>query len=152
MRSFSQFRKPRAQTIFLLSMPIVVATVLLWTGQIWTVPGYVSVLFVAAVARLRGLQAAIMTMVALGILLWFGIFPLLFPGRPQLFYILRLVLFVTVSTIIALIILQKDEAEERYRKLVDLAPDAIGIVDEEGRILFANPAMLRMLGATAADQ
>src|SRR6059058_5779672 len=150
--SFSQFRTTRAQTIFILGAPLLVAAVLLWTGQIWSVPGYLSLLFVAAIARLWGLRAALVAMTAMGMLLWFFFFPLLFSDRTQMFYILRLALFVTVSTIIVLIILQKDEAEERYRKLVDLSPDAIGIVDEEGRLLFANASMLRMLGATTANQ
>lgn len=133
-------------------MPALVAAVLLWSGQIWTVPGYLSVLFVAAIARLWGLRAALVAMVVLGILLWFGFLPFLFPDRGQTFYILRLALFVTMSTIIVLIILQKDEAEERYRKLVDLAPDAIVILSEEGRILFANPSMIRTVGAVRDDQ
>ena len=41
---------------------------------------------------------------------------------------------------------------ERYRKLVDLSPDAIAILDEEGRILFANVSMVRMVGAATDDQ
>jgi len=152
MRSpFSQFRGLRAQTIFLLSMPLLVAGVLLWSGQIGSVPGYLSLLFVAAIARLWGLRIALIATVIMGFMLWFGFFPMFFPGRPQMFYILRIVLFSTGSIIIALIILQKDEAEERYRKLVDLAPDAIAIVDEEGRILFANDSMVRMVGAAAQD-
>src|ERR1044072_2602943 len=138
MRStFSQLRTTRAQTLFLVCAPVLVAAVLLWSGQIWTVPGYLSLLFVASIARLWGLRAALIAMVVMGILLWFGFFPMFFPGRPQMFYILRLALFGTVSTIIALIILQKDEAEERYRKLVDLSPDAIAIVDGERCVLFA---------------
>lgn len=133
-------------------MPVLIAAVLLWSGQIWTVPGYLSLLFVAVIARLWGLRAALVAMVVLGILLWFGFLPYLFPGRGQTFYILRLALFVTMSTIIVLIILQKDEAEERYRKLVDLSPDAIAIIDEEARVLFANLSMLRMVGAATDDQ
>jgi PAS domain S-box-containing protein len=149
---FSQFGGHRAQTIFILSIPALLAAVLLWSGQIWTVPGYVSLVFVAAIARVWGLRAALVAVVAEGTLLWFVFFPLLLPGRAQMFYNTRLALFVTVSTIIVFIILQKDEAEERYRKLVDLAPDAIGIFDEDGRILFANPSMIRMVGAATDDQ
>lgn len=43
------------------------------------------------------------------------------------------------------------ENEERYRSLVDASPDAI-IVHSDGRIVFANPAAMQMLGATSADQ
>ena len=43
------------------------------------------------------------------------------------------------------------ESEERYRKLVELSPDAI-YMHRYGRILFANRAMLELLGATHYDQ
>src|SRR4051794_9614605 len=38
------------------------------------------------------------------------------------------------------------ESEERYRRLVELAPDAIA-VHREGHILYANPAAARLMGA-----
>src|SRR5262245_41395930 len=37
-------------------------------------------------------------------------------------------------------------SEERYRRLVDLSPDAVFIV-QAGRVLFVNPAGVRLLGA-----
>ncbi|MBC7963885.1 MAG: PAS domain S-box protein, partial [Steroidobacteraceae bacterium] len=40
---------------------------------------------------------------------------------------------------------------ERYRSLADLSPDGI-LVNFEGRFTYANPAVLRMLGAEEADQ
>ena len=43
------------------------------------------------------------------------------------------------------------ESEERYRQLVTLSPDGIAI-HSQGHILFVNPAMMRMSGATSADQ
>jgi|GEM_PF-1013404 len=43
------------------------------------------------------------------------------------------------------------ESEERYRSLVDTAPDAI-IVHREGRCLFANEAALRLYGADDFEQ
>jgi PAS domain S-box-containing protein len=39
------------------------------------------------------------------------------------------------------------QSEERYRRLVDLSPDAVLIV-RAGRVTFANPAAISMLGAT----
>ncbi len=38
------------------------------------------------------------------------------------------------------------ESEERYRKLVDLSPLAIGVFDLEGRILFGNDAAAKVFG------
>ncbi len=45
---------------------------------------------------------------------------------------------------------QLRESEERYRKLVDVAPDMI-FVHEQGRIIFMNPAGLRMLRAPSLE-
>ncbi len=42
------------------------------------------------------------------------------------------------------------ESEERYRKLVELAPAAIFLLTE-GRIRYANPAAVKLLGATSLD-
>jgi PAS domain S-box-containing protein len=47
--------------------------------------------------------------------------------------------------------LDPGEAEERYRKLVELSPDAI-TVHKQGRIVFANPAAARLLGARSAKE
>ena len=44
-----------------------------------------------------------------------------------------------------------EEAEQRYRQLVELCPDGISI-SHEGRIVFANTALARMLGATNVQQ
>jgi PAS domain S-box-containing protein len=43
------------------------------------------------------------------------------------------------------------ESEDRYRRLVDTAPDAI-IVHRDGRFLFANEAALRLYGADDFEQ
>ncbi|MGQ0714736.1 MAG: PAS domain S-box protein [Gemmatimonadaceae bacterium] len=42
------------------------------------------------------------------------------------------------------------EQAERYRTLVELAPDAI-VVHREGRVVFSNAALVRLLGASALD-
>jgi diguanylate cyclase (GGDEF)-like protein/PAS domain S-box-containing protein len=44
-----------------------------------------------------------------------------------------------------------EESEQRYRSLVELAPDAIWI-HSAGRITFLNPAALRLFGASSAEQ
>src|SRR5215831_1031489 len=42
-------------------------------------------------------------------------------------------------------------SEERYRLLTDLSPDGVIVVNAEGTIYLANPAVLRMLEAAAKD-
>jgi diguanylate cyclase (GGDEF)-like protein/PAS domain S-box-containing protein len=44
-----------------------------------------------------------------------------------------------------------ESAELRYRKLIEIAPDAI-FVHTEGRIVLVNPAMLRLFGAAGPDE
>lgn len=43
------------------------------------------------------------------------------------------------------------ESEEKYRRMVDLSPDAV-IIHSEGKTVFANPSALRMAGAVSMDQ
>ena len=43
------------------------------------------------------------------------------------------------------------ESEYRYRELIEVAPDAMW-VHSQGRIVFANPAAVRMFGAESQDQ
>jgi PAS domain S-box-containing protein len=43
------------------------------------------------------------------------------------------------------------ESEDRYRKLVEISPDAV-ILHREGKIIFLNPAALNLLGASHADE
>lgn len=43
------------------------------------------------------------------------------------------------------------ESEEKYRKMVDLLPDAI-IIHLDGNVVFANQAAFRLVGATSPDQ
>ncbi|NTV53156.1 MAG: PAS domain S-box protein, partial [Candidatus Firestonebacteria bacterium] len=42
-------------------------------------------------------------------------------------------------------------SEERYRRLVELSPDAV-LVNRSNRVVFANPAALTLFGATGPDQ
>lgn len=44
-----------------------------------------------------------------------------------------------------------DDLVERYRLLVDLSPDGI-VVHQQGRVVYANPASLRFVGATSPDE
>jgi PAS domain S-box-containing protein len=42
------------------------------------------------------------------------------------------------------------ESEDRYRKLVEISPDAV-IVHRDGKIIYVNPALVRLLGAKSAE-
>ena len=44
------------------------------------------------------------------------------------------------------------QSEDFYRRLVDLAPDAIFVHDKDHKIVFVNPAGMRQLGADTPDQ
>lgn len=43
------------------------------------------------------------------------------------------------------------DSEERYRKLVELSPDAIA-VHQQGKMVFVNPAAVHLMGAQSAEQ
>lgn len=43
------------------------------------------------------------------------------------------------------------DSEERYRKLVELSPDAIA-VHQQGKLVFVNPSAVKMMGATNAEE
>lgn len=43
------------------------------------------------------------------------------------------------------------ESEEKYRRLVDASPDAV-VIHSRGRLVFVNPAALRLFGAASAGQ
>ncbi|MCK9590664.1 MAG: PAS domain S-box protein [Methanoregula sp.] len=43
------------------------------------------------------------------------------------------------------------ESEDRYRKLVEISPDAV-FLHREGRIIYANPAAFTLLGASHSDE
>ncbi|TFG90375.1 MAG: PAS domain S-box protein [Candidatus Atribacteria bacterium] len=43
------------------------------------------------------------------------------------------------------------ESEERYRKLVEISPDAV-IIHQQGKIIFMNPSAVNMLGASSPDE
>lgn len=43
------------------------------------------------------------------------------------------------------------ESEDRYRKLVEISPDAV-ILHRDGKIIYVNPAAVRLTGASGSDE
>ncbi|MFI5148457.1 MAG: PAS domain S-box protein [Bacteroidia bacterium] len=44
------------------------------------------------------------------------------------------------------------ESRERYKNLIESSPDGIFIHDQKGNVLFANPAILKMLGVSSLEE
>ncbi|MEK6374795.1 MAG: PAS domain S-box protein [Acidobacteriota bacterium] len=117
-------------------------------------PTVLFLLLAALIARFLGFGPALVFSVVSGGVLWFHL--LRFVSTEPLPVLLRLVLYLAASITIASISRQRSEevreAEERYRSLVELAPDAIGVSDDKGQILFVNSAMIRLVGAADASE
>ncbi len=115
------------------------------------VPGYIYLLLVALTARFLGFGPAIASIVTSAGVLTVCILYRLFPAEGAY---LRLLLFLAASVMIAGITRrgaqEAREADERYRTLVELAPDGIVVTDEAGKIVFANSALARIVGASDA--
>lgn len=118
------------------------------------IAGFGSLLIVALLARYLGFGPALVFAAVWAIALWAHVLPLLFHGQPVLFLFVRVSSFLAVAFVIAMLTrrksLQVREAEDRYRNLVEFSPDGIVVTDETGKILFANSALARTLGAKDA--
>lgn len=139
-----------------VAVPIVIAVN--WQALdplVRTVPGYLSLLFVALVARLIGFRAAIASTATIAVILWFYALPALFPEQPVEFKAIRVMLVVFTAAVLASISRQRSvevsAAEERCRIIVDTSPDGIVVSDERGTILFVNPALTQLVAADAQD-
>lgn len=79
-----------------------------------------------------------------------SIMSIMFNGRIAYDYLITgaiaslIVSFVVILIIVSLLKILK-ENEERYRRLIEYSPDAIA-VHREGRIVFVNPAALKLMG------
>jgi len=95
--------------------------------------------------------AAVLIPLAIGAQ-WNGVFPTLqsVPGYIYLLIVALMAPFV-IDGITGRGARETREANERYRTLVELAPDGIVVTDDEGKIVFANPALARIVGAAEAS-
>lgn len=139
-------------------VPIMLIPILIgktWPGIGTTRPfaAYVLFLCIAVIGRVFGFEPALLCAGASAFALWNV---LLTTTHPLHVSIVRVILFSVASVVIASVSRKRSEevreAEDRYRALVELSPDAIGMSDEESRIVFANAAYARLLGAADASQ
>ena len=142
--------KSKAAIAYTAAVVIPLLSAALWSDipsllQIIPVVGG-GLLVVALFARFGGFGPAVAFIVTSSAVLWLTVFRF----EPATL-VLRVAIYITASTIIASISRKRSEealeAEERYRSLVELAPDGFVVTDEKGNIVFANSALARMLGA-----
>jgi PAS domain S-box-containing protein len=139
---------------YALAILIPVAFGVLWPHQLAGRPIAISPFFlcIAVIARFFGFGPALVCALTSAATLSISVFPT--ASYPMDVQIGRLLLFLLSSVTVASISRQRStdvrEAEERYRTLVDLSPDGIFVRDEENRIVFANQALVRMLGLSSA--
>lgn len=144
--------KRRAALSYLAAVLIPLAVGSQWNRlfpTLQTVPGFIYLLLVALAARFLGFGPAVASIVTSAGLLVFCILYRLLPEEDAN---LRLVLFLVTAVVIAGISRRGDretrEADERYRSLVELAPDGIAVTDEAGKLVFANSALAKIVGAS----
>ncbi len=118
------------------------------------VPATLLLLVIALVARWFGFRPALLLIFTSTVVMWWTV-SRFFPMTPAPLA-LRLLLSFAVAIVIASISRRGSEevreAEERFRALVELAPDGIGIAEADGTIQFANSALARIVGASDRRQ
>lgn len=113
---------------------------------------YLFFLCVALAARFFGVGPAVVCAIACGQVLWHWVFPIFSPEGSVEWNVLRVTIILAGSLVIGSAAVQAREAERRYRSLVELSPDGVCLRDDQDRILYANSALARMLGAAAPSQ
>jgi two-component system NarL family sensor kinase len=141
---------------YLIAILVPLAIGGLWPSLVGLNPVTVSPFFlaIAVVARFFGFGPALACTQVSTLPLWKIVFHV--EPQPLSSQVVCLLLFLAASVVLASISRQRSrevrDAEERYRSIVELSPDGIGVVDERGRILFANQALARILGAEHAGE
>jgi len=118
-------------------------------------PGYTCAIAIGLVARYLGFGPALVSTAVGVVVLFHRAFVLQLPHLTSAQIAVKIALFVGTAIVIASIARQRTEdlreAEEHYRTLVNLSPDGIS-VSREGRIIFTNGALARMLGARSPEE
>jgi PAS domain S-box-containing protein len=150
----------RSALPYLIAVLVPILLIPILIGQTW--PGieitrpfsvYVLFLWIAVTGRFLGFRPALLCTAASAFALWQV---LLTTVHPMHVSVVRLLLFTVTSFVVVSVSRQRSrevgDAEERYRALVELSPDAIGVSDDQSRIIFANTAYARLVGAADASQ
>src|SRR6266446_52118 len=150
---------PRTKSAFGYAAAIVIPILFAVAGSrvpaiVREAPAVVFLLVVALTARWCGFGPALLlaftstAVVGLTVYRFLSMAP-----EPMAF---RVFLYFTASLVIASISQRGSEdmreAEERFRALVELSPDGIGIAEADATIVFANSALARIVGAADRDQ
>lgn len=129
----------------------------LWSGlspTLQVMPALLFLLVASLIARFAGFGPALMYIPVSAVVLALNVFRYVAAETSTL--LLRVGLYLAVSITIASISRRRTaearEAEERYRSLIELSPDGVVVVDENLTILFANTALVRLLGGTGPAQ
>ena len=138
-------RPPRTALVYLLALvvPLLIAKA---TPELPAVSPFF--LWVALAARFFGFGPALAATFSASAVLWEMVMRK--DALPENLQIMRAGVFVIAAIVVASLSRQRSkearEAEERYRGLVDLAPDGIVVTDGSGRIIFANSALAKIVG------
>src|SRR6266851_1888626 len=118
------------------------------------VPATLLLLVIALVARWFGFRPALLLIFTSTVVMWWTVsrFFLMTPAPLALRLLLSFAVAIVIASISRCGSEQVREAEERFRALVELAPDGIGIASADGTIQFANGALARIVGASDPDQ
>jgi PAS domain S-box-containing protein len=144
--------KARAALGYLAAILIPLVLVSQWgrlSPVVQGIPAVLLLLLVALIARFCAFGPALVFSLTSSVAMWFLV--LRFVTTEPTALLLRLGVYLAAAITIASITRQRSddvrEVTETYRALVELSPDAIGVADPNGTILFANSAMARLVGA-----
>ena len=125
-----------------------------------SLPIFIFMLWMAARYYKRGYHRNAVPLLLALIVFWIGIFndTLVSSGVYNFIYLIEysfmaiiLLMAISLAHRVAAVADSLRESEERYRKLVELSPDAIA-VHSEGVVVFINPAGLVLIGAGNSDK
>ncbi len=140
-----------------LTVPAALALFWVLVPQPWDrVPVSLLLLAIAVIVRYFGDGPAIAAIIASAVTLWFRVYPFWTPPPPPAEVLGRVALFVLAAVLMAAISRRASEETGELRatatSLVELSPAGILYATATGSILYANPALRRLLGVTKDEE
>lgn len=139
-------RKPAAIVVSYVAAALLPVTAYILPPQmVMPFLAYLYFLVIILIARLVGFGQALVATAVSAFLLWETI---LSSGvqQPRYVQVMRVVLFIVVCVVNSGLTRARSQSDERYRRLIQLAPDGIYVADERGRISFANKPLAQLSG------